>query len=77
MEILEASDLTHCPEAAGRLAACDAETVKHHVTRHRLRSGRCSMYSVWSALLLGTMADFEEDWPSEPDGAGSAEVSHM
>jgi transposase len=33
MEILEAFDLTRCPEAAGRLAGCDAKTVKHHVSR--------------------------------------------
>ena len=33
MEILEAFDLTRCPAAAGRLAGCDAKTVKHHVNR--------------------------------------------
>lgn len=33
MEILEAFDLTHCPEAAGRLAGCDPKTVVHHVAR--------------------------------------------
>ncbi|HVL03121.1 MAG TPA: IS21 family transposase [Acidimicrobiales bacterium] len=33
MEILEAFDLTRCPEAAGRLAGCDPKTVRHHVAR--------------------------------------------
>jgi transposase len=33
MEILEAFDLTRCPEAAGRLSGCDAKTVKHHLAR--------------------------------------------
>lgn len=33
MEILEAFDLTRCPEAAGRLAGCDPKTVQRYVAR--------------------------------------------
>ena len=74
MEILEAFDLTHCPEAAGRLAGCDPKTVKRHVGRRD--AGLVPGGSVRRERIIDPFVEKIEELVERSEGDIRADVVH-